>query len=90
MGIALGLADEDDGEGLDKIREDRRGDPGLCFNETVKMWQRRCGSSLAVSSQQRTWLTLLSAIKNIHELRAIGEEIEARILADSKQINNNG
>ena len=80
IGYALGLADEDDGEALDKIREDRRGDPGLCFNDTMRMWQRCCKSNIAVSSQQCTWLSLLTAIKSIHELKGLGAEIETEIL----------
>ncbi len=79
MGYALCLADSDDGERMDKIKEEKQGDPNSCFNEIMKVWLR--------SSASCTWATLIAAIKTIGGLEATGAQIETQILAASKQIN---
>ena len=78
MGYALRLADSDDGERLDEINKEKQGDANACFNEIMKLWLR--------SSSSCTWSTLITAIKSIGGLEAIGAQIEAQILAASKQI----
>ena len=70
------LADSDDGEQIDKIKEEKKGDPNSCFNETMKLWLR--------SGLSYTWTTLIAAIKTVGGLEATGAQIEARILAASK------
>ena len=79
VGYALCLADSDDGEQMDKIKEEKKGDPNSCFNETMKLWLR--------SGLSCTWTTLIAAIKTVGGLEATGAQIEARILAASKHIN---
>ena len=77
MGYALGLADDDDGKRMDEIKAENEGDTNSCFNEIMKLWLR--------SSSQCTWLTLIAAIKGVMGLEATGAQIEAQILAASKQ-----
>ena len=78
VGYALCLADSDDGEQMDKIKEpeEKKGDHNSCFNETMKVWLR--------SGLSCTWTTLIAAIKTVGGLEATGAQIEARILAASK------
>ena len=79
VGLALGLGDDDYGEQLDRIREDKNGDNGSCFIETVKIWLRSGPSS-------QTWAALITAIKNVDGLETVGEQIKAWILSASKPI----
>ena len=79
LGTALRLADEDDGEQLDKIQENRSGDSGMCFNDTMKLWLR------SAPSHQLTWATLIEAIKSIEGLGAVGAQIEAQLISSGKQ-----
>ena len=79
MGTALGLADDDDGEKLDRIQENRKGDDGMCFNDAMKLWLRSNSPSYPV-----TWATLINAIKSIEELKAAGAQIEAQVLSTSE------
>ena len=83
LGTALGLADEDDGEQLDKIQENRNGDSSMCFNDTMKLWLRRSSAS----SHQPTWATLIEAIKSIEGLQAIGAQIEAQLISSRKKVH---
>ena len=69
LGTALGLADEDDGEQLDKIQENRNGDCGMCFNDTMKLWLR------STPSHQLTWATLIEAVKSIEGLETVGAQL---------------
>ena len=78
LGTALGLADEDDGEQLDKIQENRKGDSSMCFNDTMKLWLR------SAPSHQLTWAALIEAIKNIEGLEAVGAQIEAQLISSRK------
>ena len=80
VGYALCLADSDDGERMDSIKEEKRGDPKSCFNEIMKLWLR--------SSSTCTWSTLITAIKSIGELEATGVEIESQILAAPSKHSN--
>ena len=84
LGTALGLADEDDGEQLDKIQENRNGDSSMCFNDTMKLWLRRSSSA---PSHQVTWATLIEAIKSIEGLQAIGTQIEAQLISSRKKVH---
>lgn len=79
VGYALCLADSDDGKGMDKIKEEKKGDPNSCFNETMKVWLR--------SGLSCTWTTLIAAIKTVGGLEATGAQIETQILAASKNIS---
>jgi hypothetical protein len=80
VGYALCLADNDDGERMDKIKEEKQGDPNSCFSEIMKVWLRSSSSSC-------TWTTLIAAIKTVGGLEATGAQIETQILAASKHIN---
>ena len=75
LGTALGLADEDDGEQLDKIQENRNGDSGMCYNDTMKLWLR------SAPLHQATWARLIEAIKSIEGLEAVGARIEAQLIS---------
>ena len=77
VGYALCLADSDDGKRMDEIKEEKKGEANSCFNEIMKLWLRS-GSSC-------TWSTLIAAIKSVWGLEAVGAQIEAQILAKSKQ-----
>lgn len=79
VGTALGVADDDDGEQLDRIHENRNGDCGMCFNDTMKLWLRSGSPSFPV-----TWATLIKAIKSVGGLEAVGAQIEAQLLTTSK------
>ena len=79
MGTALGLANDDDGEQLDRIQENRNGDCGMCFNDTMMLWLRSNSPSYPV-----TWATLINAIKSIEGLEAAGAQIEAHVLSTSE------
>ena len=81
LGTALGLADEDDGEELDKIQASRSGDSGMCFNDTMKIWLRSASSS---SEQPVTWATLIKAIKSIGGLEPVAAQIEAQLMTSRK------
>ena len=78
LGTALGLADDDDGEQLDKIQENRNGDSGMCFSDTMKLWLRRSGGS-----SQATWAMLMKAIKSIKGCEAAVAQIEAQLLSST-------
>ena len=80
LGTALGLADEDDGEQLDKIQENRNGESGMCFNDTMKLWLR------SAPSHQLTWAMLIKAIKSIEGMEAVGAQIEAQVISSGKQV----
>jgi hypothetical protein len=75
LGTALGLADEDDGEQMDKIQASRSGDSGMCFNDTMKLWLRS-----AVPAQPVTWAALIEAIKSIQGLEPVAAQIEAQLI----------
>ena len=77
VGTALQLADHDDGEELDRIREKRNGDPGMCFNDMMKLWLRS-------GTAETTWAALIKAVKSIEGLEAAGAQIEAQLLSSSK------
>ena len=78
LGTALSLADDDDGEQLDKIQENRSGDSSMCFNDAMKLWLR------SAPSHQLTWATLITAIKSIEGLEAVAEQIEAQLISSRK------
>ena len=80
VGIALYLADNDDGEQLDRVRENRSGESSMCFNDTMKLWLRS-------GVPEVTWAALIKAIKSIDGLKGSGAKIEAQLLSSSKQIN---
>ena len=80
VGTALQLADDDDGEKLDRIQERRNGDPGMCFNDTMKLWLRAGGTSLS----EVTWAVLIESIKSIEGLEAAGDKIEAQLISSGK------
>lgn len=75
LGTALGLADEDDGEQLDKIQASRSGDSSMCFNDTMKLWLRS-----AASNQPVTWSALIEAIKTMEGLERVAAQIEAQLM----------
>ena len=79
LGTALCLADEDDGEQLDRIQKSRNGESGMCFNDTMKLWLR------SAPSHQLTWATLIAAIKSIEGMEAVGAQIEAQLISSGKQ-----
>ena len=81
MGIALGLADDDDGKQFDIIREEKKGDSNRCFNELMKLWLRS-GADVAPC----TWATLVAAMRRVAGLENTAEQIENQILATSKPI----
>ena len=81
VGTALRLADDDDGEQLDLIQEKRIGDCGMCFNDMMKMWLRRSGTS---HSSDVTWATLIKAVKSIDGLEDAGARIEAQLFSSSE------
>ena len=74
LGTALGLADEGDGEQLNKIQKNRGGDSGMCFNDTMKLWLH------SAPSHQLTWATLIEAVKSIEGLENIGAKIETQLM----------
>ena len=78
LGTALGLADKDDGEQLDKIQESCGGSSGMCFNDAMKLWLR------SAPSHKLTWATLIEAIKSIEGLEAAGAQIEAQLITSGK------
>ena len=75
LGTALGLADKDDGEQLDKIQASRSGDSSMCFNDTMKLWLRS-----AASNQPATWSALIEAIKTMEGLEPVAAQIEAQLM----------
>ena len=75
LGTALGLADKDDGEQLDKIQASRSGDSSMCFNDTMKLWLRS-----AASNQPVTWSALIEAIKTMEGLERVAAQIEAQLM----------
>ena len=79
LGTALGLADKDDGEQLDKIQASRSGDSSMCFNDTMKVWLRS-----VPSGQPVTWATLIEAIKSIEGLEPVAAQIEAKLMTSCK------
>ena len=74
VGIALGLADDDDGNQFDIIKEEKKGDSNQCFNELMKLWLR--------SGAPCTWATLIAAMRSVTGL----EYAAKQILATSKPI----
>ena len=83
LGTALGLSDDDDGETLDKIRNDKNGDNNPCFNEAMKLWLRS-GAIPGTSCLACTWSNLFDAIKSIPDLEDCVAPIQAQLLASSK------
>ena len=79
VGVALGLADDDDGVQLDNIKEEKKGDSSQCFNEAMKLWLR---SSSDLSPC--TWAILIAAIKSVAGLESAAEQIKTQILTASK------
>ena len=77
LGTALQLGDDDDGLELDRIQEKRNGDPGLCFNDLMKLWLRS-------GTAQITWGALIKAVKGIDGLEAAGAQIEAQFYSSGK------
>ena len=75
LGVSLGLADGDEGQLLDNIRENRNDDCGMCFDDTVKLWLH------SEPSHQVTWATLIEVIKRMDDLEAVGAQIEAEVLS---------
>ena len=91
IAVALGLGDHDDGEQLDKIKEDKKGDCNQCFNEAMKLWLRGAGLSApqaAQTSNHCNWSTLIEAIKSFDDLKETGALIEKQLLASGKQLES--
>ena len=91
IAVALGLGDHDDGEQLDKIKEDKKGDCNQCFNEAMKLWLRGAGllaPQAAQISNHCNWSTLTEAIKSFDDLKETGALIEKQLLASGKQLES--
>ena len=72
LGIALGLADEDNGQLLSEIESKKGENEGKCFMEVVTVWLKKTGKS------PKTWETLLQCLAEIemHDaVRSIQENI---------------
>ena len=79
VGIALGLADDDDGMQLDNIKEEEKGNSNQCFNKLMKLWLRS-----GADNSHCTWAALFTALKNVAGLENTAEQIEKQILTTSK------
>lgn len=72
LGIALGLADEDNGQLLSEIESKKGENEGKCFMEVVTVWLKGIGKS------PKTWETILQCLEEIemHDaVRSIQENI---------------
>ena len=65
LGIALGLADDDDGQLLSEIESKKDRNEGRCFMEVVTVWLRGKGVS------PKTWGTLLHCLKETEMHQAV-------------------
>lgn len=73
LGIALGLADEDNGQLLSEIESKKGENEGKCFMEVVTVWLKRTGKS------PKTWETLLQCLVEI-EMHDAVRSIQKNIL----------
>ena len=65
LGIALGLADDDDGQLLSEIESKKDRNEGRCFMEVVTVWLRGKGMS------PKTWGTLLHCLQETEMHQAV-------------------
>lgn len=73
LGIALGLADEDNGQLLSEIESKKGENEGKCFMEVVTVWLKGTGKS------PKTWETLLQCLVEI-EMHDAVRSIQKNIL----------
>ena len=73
LGIALGLADEDNGQLLSEIESKKGENEGKCFMEVVTVWLKGTGKS------PKTWETLLQCLAEI-EMHDAVRSIQKNIL----------